>query len=67
MHALLGIGLADAFISCWHVKYEVFLIRPASYIQQYIDPGWQSLIPTPPLPEYTSGHSVASAAAGTKS
>jgi hypothetical protein len=63
LHALLGIGLADAFISCWQEKYQVSLIRPVSYIQQNIDPQWQTLIPTPPFPEYTSGHSVASGAA----
>ncbi|NJO00089.1 MAG: phosphatase PAP2 family protein, partial [Anaerolineales bacterium] len=38
-------------------------LRPVSYIQQHIDPDWQPLIPTPPFPEYPSGHSVASAAA----
>ncbi|NJN96935.1 MAG: hypothetical protein HC875_23975, partial [Anaerolineales bacterium] len=63
LHALLGIGLADAFISCWQEKYNTFLLRPVSYIQQHIDPDWQPLIPTPPFPEYPSGHSVASAAA----
>jgi WD40 repeat protein len=63
LHALVGIGLADAFISCWQEKYTVSLIRPESYIQQHLDPDWEPLIPTPPFPEYTSGHSVASAAA----
>jgi hypothetical protein len=63
LHALLGIALADSFISCWNEKYEAMLMRPVSYIREYIDLNWQPLIATPPFPEYTSGHSVASAAA----
>ena len=63
LHALVGIGLADAFISCWKEKYTVTVLRPVSYIQEHIDPNWEPLIPTPPFPEYTSGHSTASAAA----
>jgi hypothetical protein len=63
LHALVSIGLADAFISCWKEKYRLPLIRPESYIQQNIDPNWEPLIPTPPFPEYPSGHSAASAAA----
>ena len=56
-------ALADAFISCWDAKYKTNLIRPESYINQYIDPSWRPLIQTPPFPEYTSGHSTISAAA----
>ena len=36
-----------------------------TYIRRVIDPKWETLINTPPFPEYTSGHSVASAAAAT--
>jgi hypothetical protein len=32
-------------------------------VQRVIDPGWTPLLATPPFPEYTSGHSVQSAAA----
>jgi hypothetical protein len=63
LHALIGIALADSFISCWQEKYDALLLRPVTYIRTYIDEGWQPLIVTPPFPEYTSGHSVASAAA----
>jgi PAP2 superfamily len=56
-------ALADAFIVCWNEKYRVNLIRPESYINQYIDPEWLPLIQTPPFPEHTSGHSTISAAA----
>lgn len=55
-------ALADAFISCWDTKYKYNLIRPESYINQYIDPDWKPLIQTPPFPEYTSGHSTISMA-----
>jgi len=58
-------ALADGFIVCWAEKYRSNLIRPESYINQYIDPDWQPLIQTPPFPEHTSGHSTISAAAAT--
>jgi membrane-associated phospholipid phosphatase len=63
MYALTAIAMADAFIGCWKTKYEVNLLRPVTYIQRYIDPAWQSLLNTPPFPEYPSGHSAQSAAA----
>lgn len=58
-------ALADAFISCWNAKYQYNLIRPESYINQYIDPDWKPLIQTPPFPEHTSGHSTISMASAT--
>jgi hypothetical protein len=58
-------AITDAFISSWHEKYVSNLIRPESYINQYIDPNWVPLIQTPPFPEHTSGHSTVSAAAAT--
>jgi len=61
--AKIGIGMADAFISCWNNKYLVNLLRPVTYIQAEIDPTWTSPIGTPPFPEYTSGHSTQSGAA----
>ncbi len=63
-YALTSIALADAFISCWDEKYRSNLIRPETVINQYIDPNWLPLLQTPPFPEYTSGHSVISGAAG---
>ncbi|MBK7937700.1 MAG: vanadium-dependent haloperoxidase [Lewinellaceae bacterium] len=52
-------------MACWKAKYTYNLIRPESYINQYIDPEWTPLIQTPPFPEHTSGHSTISAAAAT--
>jgi PAP2 superfamily len=62
-YAKLGMSLHDAFISCWRCKYDFSLLRPVSYIRAHIDPTWNSILPTPPFPEYTSGHSVQSGAA----
>jgi hypothetical protein len=66
-YARLGIAVADAFIACWRVKYRYNLLRPITYIREHIDPAWGDPLPlsTPPFPEYTSGHSVQSAAAAT--
>jgi len=61
--ARLGVAQADAFIGCWSAKFKYDLVRPVTYIRRVIDPKWEALINTPPFPEYTSGHSVASAAA----
>lgn len=62
-YAKVGMAVADAFIACWHTKYEYNLIRPITYIQRVIDPDWSTPVSTPPFPEYTSGHSVQSGAA----
>lgn len=61
----VAVSLADGFISCWDEKYRSKLIRPETYINQYIDENWVPLLQTPPFPEYTSGHSVISGAAAT--
>lgn len=61
----VSLSLADGFISCWDEKYRSKLIRPETYINQYIDENWIPLLQTPPFPEYTSGHSVISASAAT--
>ncbi|TFV94243.1 phosphatase PAP2 family protein [Algoriphagus kandeliae] len=62
IHALVGMTLHDAFISCWKAKYETDRIRPETVINQKIDQRWRPLLQTPPFPEYTSGHSVISRA-----
>ena len=62
-YAKVGIGVSDAFVSCWKCKYQHNYVRPISYIRTKIDANWVSLLTTPPFPEYTSGHSVASGAA----
>lgn len=63
MMAATGVSLADAFIAAWGYKFKLNLIRPRTFIRQAIDPNWEPFIPTPPFPEYLSGHSTLSAAA----
>jgi hypothetical protein len=62
IHTLVALTLHDAFISCWKAKYETNRIRPETVINEKMDPTWKPLLQTPPFPEYTSGHSVISAA-----
>jgi hypothetical protein len=64
MYALVGVVEGDAFISCWYSKYKYNVLRPKTYIQKFImgNSTWNSFIPTPPFPEYPSGHSVVSGA-----
>lgn len=59
-YAPLGMGLMDAFISCWKIKFAYNLLRPITYIRNHIDSTWTPYIATPPFPEYVSGHSTQS-------
>jgi hypothetical protein len=61
-YAKVGLAAADAFISCWAVKYRYNVLRPETYIRRIIDPTWSPLLATPAFPEYTSGHSMQSGA-----
>jgi hypothetical protein len=66
LYAMVGITTSDAFISCWDAKYKYNLLRPETYIKAYMNSLWstgQGSDPTPPFPEYPSGHSVCSGAA----
>jgi hypothetical protein len=58
-----SIAIFDGFIACWWCKYHYDMIRPETYINQYIDANWKPLLQTPPFPEYISAHSVISAGA----
>ena len=73
--ALTSMAMADAGIATWHSKYTHDIIRPETAIRyrapKFRNPDdrvalradWKSLIPTPPFPAYTSGHSAFGAAA----
>lgn len=63
LYALLGIAINDANIECWNLKYHYNLIRPITYIQQYISKDFNTVLSTPPFPEFPSGHSFQSGAA----
>jgi membrane-associated phospholipid phosphatase len=58
--AMMNVAIADAFICCWDAKFTYWTARPIT-----VDPSLNVLIPTPPFPSYTSGHSTISAAAAT--
>ncbi len=60
---LTSAAMADAFIASWGYKYKYSVHRPRPFIRSVIDSTWEPLIPTPPFPEYPSGHSTQSAAA----
>ena len=62
-YAMTGAALNDAAISCWKYKYIHNLVRPITYIREVMGyASWNTHIPTPAHPEYTSGHSVLAAA-----
>ncbi len=63
LFALTSVAIADAFIGCWKEKYRSMVVRPVEYMHRVFDPNFATVIPTPPFPEYSSGHSVQSAAA----
>jgi hypothetical protein len=63
MMVVTSTALADAFISAWAYKFRLNLIRPRTFIRQTMDSTWEPAIPTPPFPEYLSGHSTLSGAA----
>lgn len=68
LFALISIAQADAAISSWDNKYAYEHFRPITGITEDADrdgnpaterdPTWAPLIPTPPFPSYTSGHST---------
>jgi len=64
-YALTSCSIFDGFIACWDEKYRSSMIRPIIVIRENITPEWNALLQTPPFPEYTSGHSVITAAAAT--
>ena len=60
---LIGAGLADSAIACWHDKYAYWVLRPITAIrtlagQPFYDPNFLTPVVTPPFPAYTSGHST---------
>lgn len=60
-YTLVAIAMYEGFLSCWDEKFRSEFIRPVTAINEMVDKNWQPFLQTPPFPEYTSGHSVASA------
>ncbi|PSB30088.1 DUF6851 domain-containing protein [Chlorogloea sp. CCALA 695] len=61
MFFILNNALFDTSIAVWDTKRVYDSERPVTAIRYLIDEDWQSYIPTPPFPEYVSGHSAFSA------
>ena len=66
LFGLLNLASADAYIADFENKYFYEFWRPISAIRAAdtdgnpdtdADPTWDSLVPTPPAPDYPSGHS----------
>src|SRR5688572_18851685 len=56
--ALTGIALAESQIGCWKMKYDLLVERPIRYIRNVLgQSAWNPVIPTPPHPDFPSGHS----------
>ncbi len=66
----VGFALNDAAVSSWADKYTYYVMRPSVYIQEFIDPDFQTNLftfifwPNPTFPGYPSGHSTFASAAG---
>lgn len=64
-YAMASAAVFDGFISTWEEKFTSKTVRPITVIRENIASEWNAFLQTPPFPEYTSGHSVISAAAAT--
>ena len=74
LFALLNISLADVGVVAWRTKFTYDLWRPEDAIRLADTDGnpdtdaqvdWEPLWPSPPFPEYVSGHSTFSGAGST--
>lgn len=72
--ALLNMAMADAYIAGWDSKYHYNFWRPVTAIQRAGDdrnphtsaePGFETLLPSPPVPDMPSTHSALGMAAAT--
>ncbi len=62
-YAKAGIAERDAVIVTFRAKYQYNLLRPVTYIQKVITPGWLPFITTPPHPEYPAAHGAVTGSA----
>lgn len=67
LFGLLNMAMADGYIATFDTKFPYNFWRPVTAIQladtdgnpdTTADPAWEPLAPTPPVPDYDSGHSV---------
>lgn len=63
--AKTGIALAESQIGCWKIKYDLLVERPIRYIRNVLGhTNWEPVLPTPPHPDFPSGHSQTGGALG---
>jgi hypothetical protein len=69
---LVNISIADGFIAGWDIRFHYHFWRPVTAIRAGdtdgnpdtdADPGWNTYLNTPPIPDYASTHSALGAAA----
>jgi PAP2 superfamily len=74
LFGLLNMGLADGYVGSFETKYHYNYWRPVTAIRNADadgnrrtsgDPTWTPLVPTPPIPDYESAHSVQGGVAAT--
>ena len=72
--AMIYLAASDAAVTCWAAKYTFNFWRPQHAIRSGAvdgnedtvgDQGWTPLFPTPPHPDYLSGHTTNSSAMAT--
>lgn len=72
LFGLLNMALADGYVATFDAKIRYNFWRPVTAIANadadgnpdtVADPGWLPLVPTPPIPDHDSGHSVQGGAA----
>jgi hypothetical protein len=72
LFGLLNMALADGYVGSFETKYLYNYWRPVTAIQladtdgnpdTHADPTWTPLVPTPPVPDHDSAHSVEGGAA----
>jgi hypothetical protein len=70
--ALVNVVMADGFIAGWNIRFTYNFWRPVTAIRAGdtdgnldtdADPGWNTYLNTPPIPDYASTHSALGAAA----
>ena len=65
LFALVNLAMADGYIANFESKYHYNYWRPITAIRESGDSEWLSYLPTPPVPDYPSGHTVEGAAVAT--
>jgi hypothetical protein len=65
LFALVNLAMADGFIAGFETKYHYNYWRPVTAIREGGETEWLSYLPTPPVPDYPSTHTVLGAAAAT--